>query len=76
MEAFKKTFHSMRSDGRIHKSGSSDEFPEELSTPDDGWEKAKGSRGGGGRGVGTGGEGAQVWMRSLCLCAIIEYSEK
>lgn len=40
MEAFKKTFHSMRSDGRIHKSGSSDEFPEELSTPDDGWEKA------------------------------------
>ncbi|XDV29716.1 hypothetical protein PO909_032763 [Leuciscus waleckii] len=36
MEAFKKTFHSMRSDGRIHKSGSSDEFPEELSTPDDG----------------------------------------
>lgn len=42
MEAFKKTFHSMRSDGRIHKSGSSDEFPEELSTPDDGWEKAGG----------------------------------
>uniref|UniRef100_A0A8C1UWI1 Phosphotyrosine interaction domain containing 1 n=1 Tax=Cyprinus carpio TaxID=7962 RepID=A0A8C1UWI1_CYPCA len=36
MEAFKKTFHSMRSDGRIHKSGSSDEFPEEASTPDDG----------------------------------------
>uniref|UniRef100_A0A8C1XC20 PTB-containing, cubilin and LRP1-interacting protein n=1 Tax=Cyprinus carpio TaxID=7962 RepID=A0A8C1XC20_CYPCA len=36
MEAFKKTFHSMRSDGRIHKSGSSDEFPEESSTPDDG----------------------------------------
>ncbi|XP_030622576.1 PTB-containing, cubilin and LRP1-interacting protein [Chanos chanos] len=35
MEAFKKTFHSMRSDGRIHKSGSSDEFPED-STPDDG----------------------------------------
>lgn len=36
MEAFKKTFHSMRSDGRIHKSGSSDEFPEESTTPDDG----------------------------------------
>ncbi|KAF4101723.1 PTB-containing, cubilin and LRP1-interacting protein [Onychostoma macrolepis] len=36
MEAFKKTFHSMRSDGRIHKSGSSDEFSEEASTPDDG----------------------------------------
>lgn len=36
MEAFKKTFHSMRSDGRIHKSGSSDEFPEDSSTPDDG----------------------------------------
>uniref|UniRef100_A0A8C1I7H3 Phosphotyrosine interaction domain containing 1 n=1 Tax=Cyprinus carpio TaxID=7962 RepID=A0A8C1I7H3_CYPCA len=36
MEAFKKTFHSMHSDGRIHKSSSSDEFPEEASTPDDG----------------------------------------
>ncbi|XP_066540544.1 PTB-containing, cubilin and LRP1-interacting protein [Hoplias malabaricus] len=36
MEAFKKTFASMRSDGRIHKSGSSDEFPEDSSTPDDG----------------------------------------
>ncbi|KAI7802223.1 PTB-containing, cubilin and LRP1-interacting protein [Triplophysa rosa] len=36
MEAFKKTFHSMRSDGRIHKSGSSDEFAEESTTPDDG----------------------------------------
>uniref|UniRef100_A0A8C2I6Q9 Phosphotyrosine interaction domain containing 1 n=1 Tax=Cyprinus carpio TaxID=7962 RepID=A0A8C2I6Q9_CYPCA len=35
MEAFKKTFHSMHSDGRIHKSSSSDEFPEEASTPDD-----------------------------------------
>ncbi|KAJ8256887.1 hypothetical protein COCON_G00190390 [Conger conger] len=36
MEAFRKTFHSMRSDGRIHKSCSSDEFPEDSSTPDDG----------------------------------------
>ncbi|KAJ8368141.1 hypothetical protein SKAU_G00081690 [Synaphobranchus kaupii] len=35
MEAFRKTFRSMRSDGRIHKSCSSDEFPED-STPDDG----------------------------------------
>ncbi|KAJ8280540.1 hypothetical protein GJAV_G00056040 [Gymnothorax javanicus] len=35
MEAFRKTFQSMRSDGRIHKSCSSDEFPED-STPDDG----------------------------------------
>lgn len=34
MEAFRKTFHSMRSDGRIHKSSSSDEFVDE-STPDD-----------------------------------------
>lgn len=42
MEAFRKTFHSMRSDGRIHKSGSSDDFAEDSSTPedltpDDGW---------------------------------------
>ncbi|XP_059930340.1 PTB-containing, cubilin and LRP1-interacting protein [Gadus macrocephalus] len=41
MEAFRKTFHSMRSDGRIHKSGSSDDFAEDSSiaediTPDDG----------------------------------------
>nr|XP_057936274.1 PTB-containing, cubilin and LRP1-interacting protein [Doryrhamphus excisus] len=35
MEAFRKTFRSMRSDGRIHKSGSSDEFAEDLSTPED-----------------------------------------
>ncbi|XP_036410447.1 PTB-containing, cubilin and LRP1-interacting protein-like [Megalops cyprinoides] len=35
MEAFRKTFQSMRSDGRIHKSCSSDEFPQD-STPDDG----------------------------------------
>ncbi|KAJ8397293.1 hypothetical protein AAFF_G00441270 [Aldrovandia affinis] len=35
MEAFRKTFHSMRSDGRIHKSCSSDDFPED-STPEDG----------------------------------------
>lgn len=35
MEAFRKTFHSMRSDGRIHKSSSSDEFADD-STPDDG----------------------------------------
>ncbi|XP_026870294.2 PTB-containing, cubilin and LRP1-interacting protein [Electrophorus electricus] len=36
MEAFKKTFHSMRSDGRINKSSSSDEFPEDSTTADDG----------------------------------------
>ncbi|KAM9733673.1 PTB-containing, cubilin and LRP1-interacting protein isoform 1-T1 [Menidia menidia] len=35
MEAFRKTFHSMRSDGRIHKSGSTDDFAEDSSTPDD-----------------------------------------
>ncbi|KAM9811703.1 PTB-containing, cubilin and LRP1-interacting protein [Syngnathus acus] len=35
MEAFRKTFHSMRCDGRIHKSGSSDEFAEDSSTPED-----------------------------------------
>lgn len=35
MEAFRKTFRSMRSDGRIHKSGSSDDFAEESSTPED-----------------------------------------
>ncbi|XP_028818405.1 PTB-containing, cubilin and LRP1-interacting protein isoform X2 [Denticeps clupeoides] len=35
MEAFRKTFHSMRTDGRIHKSGSADDDPED-STPDDG----------------------------------------
>ncbi|XP_023647917.1 PTB-containing, cubilin and LRP1-interacting protein isoform X1 [Paramormyrops kingsleyae] len=35
MEAFRKTFQSMRSDGRIHKSSSSDEFPEDF-TPEDG----------------------------------------
>uniref|UniRef100_A0A8C7Y7B3 Phosphotyrosine interaction domain containing 1 n=1 Tax=Oryzias sinensis TaxID=183150 RepID=A0A8C7Y7B3_9TELE len=35
MEAFRKTFHSMRSEGRIHKSGSTDEFAEDSSTPDD-----------------------------------------
>lgn len=35
MEAFRKTFHSMRSDGRIHKSGSSDDFAEDSSTPED-----------------------------------------
>lgn len=35
MEAFRKTFHSMRSDGRIHKSGSSDEFATDDSAPDD-----------------------------------------
>ncbi|XP_041125959.1 PTB-containing, cubilin and LRP1-interacting protein-like [Polyodon spathula] len=35
MEAFKKTFNSMKSDGRIHKSSSSDEFPEESATDDD-----------------------------------------
>ncbi|KAA8593947.1 hypothetical protein FQN60_004781, partial [Etheostoma spectabile] len=35
MEAFRKTFHSMRSDGRIHKSGSSDGFAEDSSTPED-----------------------------------------
>lgn len=46
MEAFRKTFHSMRSDGRIHKSGSTDDFAEdsstpEDSTPDDGWTKTQ-----------------------------------
>ncbi|XP_035625602.1 PTB-containing, cubilin and LRP1-interacting protein-like [Oncorhynchus keta] len=35
MDAFRKTFHSMRSDGRIHKSGSSDEFATDDSAPDD-----------------------------------------
>lgn len=35
MEAFRKTFHSMRSDGRIHKRGLSDDFAEDSSTPDD-----------------------------------------
>ncbi|XP_051933885.1 PTB-containing, cubilin and LRP1-interacting protein isoform X3 [Hippocampus zosterae] len=35
MEAFRKTFNSMRCDGRIHKSGSSDEFAEDSSTPED-----------------------------------------
>lgn len=35
MEAFRKTFHSMRSDGRIHKSGSTDDFAEDSSTPED-----------------------------------------
>ena len=35
MEAFRKTFHSMRSDGRIHKSGSSDDFAEDSSSPED-----------------------------------------
>lgn len=42
MEAFHKTFHSMRSDGRIHKSDSAGDVAEnpptpEDSTPDDGW---------------------------------------
>ncbi|XP_007573686.1 PTB-containing, cubilin and LRP1-interacting protein [Poecilia formosa] len=35
MEAFRKTFQSMSSDGRIHKSGSTDDFAEDSSTPDD-----------------------------------------
>lgn len=35
MEAFRKTFRSMSSDGRIHKSGSTDDFAEDSSTPDD-----------------------------------------
>ncbi|XP_056298985.1 PTB-containing, cubilin and LRP1-interacting protein isoform X2 [Pseudoliparis swirei] len=35
MEAFRKTFHSMRSDGRIHQSGSSDDFNEDSSSPED-----------------------------------------
>ncbi|MBN3294179.1 PCLI1 protein, partial [Polypterus senegalus] len=34
MEAFKKTFNSMKSDGRIHKSSSSDEFPQEYAADD------------------------------------------
>ncbi|XP_038123855.1 PTB-containing, cubilin and LRP1-interacting protein [Cyprinodon tularosa] len=35
MEAFRKTFQSMSSEGRIHKSGSTDDFAEDSSTPDD-----------------------------------------
>lgn len=35
MEAFHKTFHSMRSDGRIHKSDSADNIAENSSTPED-----------------------------------------
>ncbi|XP_003977054.1 PTB-containing, cubilin and LRP1-interacting protein [Takifugu rubripes] len=35
MEAFHKTFHSMRSDGRIHKSDSADDVAENSSTPED-----------------------------------------
>lgn len=37
MEAFHKTFHSMRSDGCIHKSDSADNIAENSSTPDEGW---------------------------------------
>ena len=36
MEAFKKTFHSMKSDGRIHRNSSSEEASQELES-DDGW---------------------------------------
>lgn len=36
MEAFKKTFHSMKSDGRIHRNSSSEEMSQELES-DDGW---------------------------------------
>eukprot|EP00069_Balaena_mysticetus_P003074 bmy_16221T0 len=34
MEAFKKTFHSMKSDGRIHRNGSSEEVSQELESDD------------------------------------------
>ncbi|XP_015216721.1 PTB-containing, cubilin and LRP1-interacting protein [Lepisosteus oculatus] len=34
MEAFRKTFNSMKNDGRIHKSSSSDEFPQEFAADD------------------------------------------
>ena len=34
MEAFKKTFHSMKSDGRIHRSSSSEEASQELESDD------------------------------------------
>lgn len=36
MEAFKKTFHSMKSDGRIHRNSSSEEMSHEFES-DDGW---------------------------------------
>ena len=35
MEAFHKTFHSMRSDGRIHKTDFADNIAENSSTPED-----------------------------------------
>ncbi|XP_055429638.1 PTB-containing, cubilin and LRP1-interacting protein isoform X1 [Bubalus kerabau] len=34
MEAFKKTFHSMKSDGRIHRNSSSEEASQELESDD------------------------------------------
>uniref|UniRef100_A0A6I8N3F9 Phosphotyrosine interaction domain containing 1 n=1 Tax=Ornithorhynchus anatinus TaxID=9258 RepID=A0A6I8N3F9_ORNAN len=34
MEAFKKTFHGMKSDGRIHRDGSPEEAPRELEPGD------------------------------------------
>ncbi|XP_015261789.1 PREDICTED: PTB-containing, cubilin and LRP1-interacting protein [Gekko japonicus] len=34
MEAFKKTFHSMKSDGRIHRNSSSEEMSQELESDD------------------------------------------
>lgn len=34
MEAFKKTFHSMKSDGRIHRNSSSEEVSQELESDD------------------------------------------
>lgn len=39
MEAFKKTFHSMKSDGRIHRNSSSEEVSHEFES-DDGWLKS------------------------------------
>ncbi|XP_024419505.1 PTB-containing, cubilin and LRP1-interacting protein isoform X2 [Desmodus rotundus] len=34
MEAFRKTFHSMKSDGRIHRNSSSEEVSQELESDD------------------------------------------
>lgn len=43
MEAFKKTFHSMKSDGRIHRNSSSEEVSQGLES-DDGWRNLGGFR--------------------------------
>lgn len=43
MEAFKKTFHSMKSDGRIHRNSSSEEVSQGLES-DDGWRNFGGFR--------------------------------